>query len=309
VLYTISPPKAKDQTIPVDSQEVTESWADMISIRRQVTFVGSEKGVLNEAGVMSATSLYSCQFDGTALWRLTFNLSGDMDPLIMQDGRLLFASRQKAALNRGLDGRITLCSINTDGTDYAMFYTDQGRRIKRMPCTTTKGLAVFIESDEFRWDGAGSIGCTLLRRPLHSYRPITEESDGLFHSPSALADGRILVSRKSSDNTNTYGVFCLDPSSGHLEMVLTAPNIMTCRQKLYVRVPSRMHIRVLSRKKTPTASYIVWMFIFLTLISRSGCHAERLKDFVFSKASRISTPQVVLMVKPRLWCSDEFLVK
>jgi hypothetical protein len=236
-LYTIAPPKPKDQTTAVGSQEVTESWADMIAIRRQVTFVGSEKGVLNEAGVMSATSLYSCQLDGTSLWRLTFNLSGDMDPLIMQDGRLLFASWRRAELDRGLDGRIALCGINTDGTDYAMFYADQGRRIRRMPCTTTKGLAVFIESDEFRWDGAGSIGCTLLRRPLHSYRPITGESDGLFHSPSALADGRILVSRRSSDNTDTYGVYCLDPYSGQLELVFDSPEYHDVQAKVIYPCP------------------------------------------------------------------------
>lgn len=261
-LYTIAPPKAKDQTTTVDSQEVTESWADMISIRRQVTFISSEKGVLNEAGVMSATSLYSCQFDGTALWRLTFNLSGDMDPLIMQDGRLLFASRQRVGLNRGLDGRIALCSINTDGTDYAMFYTDQGRRIKRMPCTTTKGLAVFIESDEFRWDGAGGIGCTLLRRPLHSYRPITEESDGLFHSPSALADGRILVSRKSSDNTDTYGVFCLDPSSGHLEMVFDSPEYHDVQAKAICPCPEPdAHSSVVTEKDPNGKLYCLDVYI------------------------------------------------
>ena len=236
-LYTIAPPKPKDQTTTVGSQEVTESWADMIAIRHQVTFVGSEKDVLNETGVMSATSLYSCKLDGTALWRLTFNLSSDMDPHIMQDGRLLFASWQRAGLDRGLDGRIALCSINIDGTDYAMFYADQGRRIKRMPCTTTKGLAVFIEADQLLWDGAGSIGSTLLRRPLNSYRPITRESDGLFHSPSALADGRIFVSRRSNNDTDTYGVYCLDPSSGQLELVFDSPEYHDIQAKVIYPCP------------------------------------------------------------------------
>jgi hypothetical protein len=204
----------------------------MIALRHQVTFVGFEKGVLNETGVMSAASLYSCKLDGTALWRLTFNLSSDMDPLIMQDGRLLFASFQRAGLDRGPVGRIALYGVNIDGTDYAAFHTDYGKRIKRMPCTTTKGLAVFIESDQFRWDGAGSIGCTLLRRPLHSYRSITKESDGLFHSPSALTDGRILVSRRSSDDTDTHGVYCLDPSSGQLELVFDSPDYHDVQAKV-----------------------------------------------------------------------------
>ncbi|MEJ2700959.1 MAG: hypothetical protein P8Z79_00810, partial [Sedimentisphaerales bacterium] len=57
----------------------------------QLTFVGSEKGALNESGDGIATSLYSCKLDGSAVRRLTFNLSSDRDPFIMPDGRLLFA--------------------------------------------------------------------------------------------------------------------------------------------------------------------------------------------------------------------------
>jgi len=232
VLYTIAPPKPKDQTTPVGSQEVTESWADMITLRHQVTFVGSGKGVLHETGVISANSLYSCKLDGTALWRLTFNLSCDMDPFIMSDGRLLFSSRHRSEINPELPGRVSLFGINIDGTDYAMFHTDKSKRMKRMPCTTTKGLAVFVEADKLRWDGAGSIGSTLLRRPLNSYRQITRESDGLFHSPSALADGRILVSRRSSDDTDTHGVYRLDPSSGQLELIFDSPGYHDIQAKM-----------------------------------------------------------------------------
>jgi hypothetical protein len=96
-----------------------------------------------------------------------------MDPFIMPDGRLLFASWQRSTLNRGMLGRIALFGINIDGTDYAAFCTDEGKRIKHMPCTTTKGLAVFVEGDSVPWDGAGSLSSVRLRRPLHSYRPIT----------------------------------------------------------------------------------------------------------------------------------------
>ena len=190
----------------------------------QLTFVGSEHGVVNEYGVGTTTSLYSCKLDGSAVRRLTFNLSSDMDPFIMPDGRLLFAGWQRSRLDRGPAGRIALFGINIDGADYAAFCTDQGKRIKHMPCTTTKGLAVFVEADSVPWDGAGSLGSVRLRRPLHSYRPITEASDGLFHSPSPLPDGRLLVSRRSSDGSDTHGVYCLDPSTGKRELVFDDPN-------------------------------------------------------------------------------------
>ena len=198
----------------------------------QLTFVGMENGASDEYGAGTTTNLYSCKLDGSEVRRLTFNLSGNMDPFIMSDGRLLFASRQRSTLNPELPVRISLFGINIDGTDYAVFHADKGKRIKRMPCTTTKGMAVFIEADKLRWDGAGSIGSTLLRRPLNSYRQITQESDGLFHSPSPLPDGRILVSRRSSDDTDTHGVYRLDPSSGKLEKIFDSPDYHDIQAKI-----------------------------------------------------------------------------
>jgi hypothetical protein len=197
----------------------TEPWY-------QLTFAGLENDASDEYGAGTTTNLYSCKLDGSEVRRLTFNLSDNMDPFIMSDGRLLFASRHRSVLNPELSERISLFGINIDGADYALFHADKGKLIKSMPCTTTKGLAVYIETDKLRWDGAGSIGSTLLRRPLHSYRQITHESEGLFHSPSPLPDGRLLVSRRSPDDTDTYGVYFLDPSpqdalrySGKIEKV------------------------------------------------------------------------------------------
>ena len=217
----------------------TEPWY-------QLTFVGMEKGASDEYAAGQTCNLYSCKLDGSQVRRLTFNLSDNIDPFIMSDGRLLFSGRHRTALGselsggphfakrsqNGNPGRISLFGINIDGADYALFHAYKGKRFKRMPCTTTKGLAVFIESDELRWDGAGSIGSALLRRPLHSYRQITHESEGLFHSPSPLADGGILVSRKSKDNTDTYGVYRLDPSDGELEMIFDSPEYHDIQAKM-----------------------------------------------------------------------------
>ena len=198
----------------------------------QLTFVGSEEGALNECGVGAATNLYSCGLDGSAVRRLTFNLSSDRDPCIMPDGRLLFASWRRSTLDRGLLGGISLFAINIDGTDYAAFCANDGKRFKHMACATTKGLAIFIEADTLAWDGAGSLGCVKLRRPLHSYRPITEEADGLFHSPSSLPDGRILVSRRSPGEADTHGVYRLDPSGGRFELIFDDPGYHDVQAKM-----------------------------------------------------------------------------
>jgi len=189
----------------------------------QLTFVGTGTGTMNEFGSPRATNLYSCKLDGSSVRRLTFNLSADMDPHLMGDGRLLFAGWQRRTLDRGVLGRIGLFGVGIDGTDLAAFCTEQGQRIKHMPCTTTGGLAVFVEADTMPWDGAGRLACVQLRRPLHTYRPLTKVSDGLYHTPSGLLDGRILVSRRPADGSKSHGLWRFDPTSGNAEIVFDDP--------------------------------------------------------------------------------------
>jgi hypothetical protein len=189
----------------------------------QITFVGTKEGVLNEYGEGLNSNLYSCKLDGNSLHQLTYNLSSDMDPYTMQDGRILYASWQSNNLKGGTQGRISLFGINTDGTDNAGFSIDEGKRIKYMPCVTTDGLAVFVEGREVDWDGAGNLGAVTTRRPLHSYREITKEGDGLFHSPSSLPYGKILVSRRSSDDRDTHAVCVLDPMDDEYEVIFDDP--------------------------------------------------------------------------------------
>jgi hypothetical protein len=113
--------------------------------------------------------------------------------------------------------------VNIDGTDYAAFCGDQGKRIKLMPSTTPNGLAVFVEGDQVPWDGAGTLGCVQLRRPLHQYRALTQNEAGLFHSPWGLPDGRLLVSRRSRDKDDTHGLYTLDLEAGECELVYDSP--------------------------------------------------------------------------------------
>ena len=189
----------------------------------QLTFVSDAAGALTDDASRVATHLYSCRLDGTAARRLTFNVSGDSDPCVTPDGRLLYAAWQRSTLARGPLGRVGLFGVNTDGADCALFAADEGRRVKHMPCVTTGGLAVFVEADQAPWDGAGALSCVTLRRPLHSYRRITREADGLFHSPSPLPDGGVLVSRRPRRGAAGHGVCRLDPATGRAQLVFDDP--------------------------------------------------------------------------------------
>jgi len=205
----------------------------------QIIFASDAAGELNEFGSGPTLNLYSCRMDGGGVRRLTFNLSDDVDPYLMRDGRVLLASWQRADLRHGFRGRVSLFGINTDGTDYAIYSGVKGLRIKHMPCKTTRGLVVFVEADRVDWDGAGGLGSVKTKRSLYSYRSITSADEYLYHSPSPLRDGSILVSRRPADGAGTHGVYRLDPATGRAELVYDDPDYHD------------MHARVLMPRSRP----------------------------------------------------------
>lgn len=170
-----------------------------------------------------APSLYSARLDGTAIRRITFGPYGETDPFAMPDGRILFAGRQSNRLERGDRDRVALFATNLDGTDTSIFAGDEGARLKRAPCVTSNRLAVFVESEEPTRDGAGRLAAVTLRRNLHSYRELRPAPEGLFHYPSPLPGGEILVSRRPEDGSGTYAVYRFDPASGKAALIYDDP--------------------------------------------------------------------------------------
>ena len=182
----------------------------------QVAFVGENPGERNEKGDAPNTSLWSCKTDGTALRRLTYNLSNDMDPAILPDGRMVYAGRLRSP-GREPGDRVALLGVNEDGTDYQTYAGDQGLPVKRMPTPTAGGLVVFVEADHIGGDGAGRLASVSQVRPLHTYRPLTAESDGLFRAPSPLPDGRVLVAWRPGPREGRFGIYRFDPATGARE--------------------------------------------------------------------------------------------
>ncbi len=184
----------------------------------QIAFVSDFEGATNEASDSRATNLYSIRMDGTGLRRLTYGMSSSYDPFQMQDGRILYSSRQNSKLENGRDGRVDLFAIHIDGTDVGTFSGTQGLRFKRMACTTPQRKAVFVESEQDS-TGAGKLATIDLRRNLRSYRQLTFNKDGLFAWPSPLLDGTILVSMRGPDRDSGYAVYWLNIESGRKSLV------------------------------------------------------------------------------------------
>ncbi|MHB8970586.1 MAG: HzsA-related protein [Pirellulaceae bacterium] len=190
----------------------------------QVTFVSDAAAVLNEDSAGLAHSLYSCKLDGSEVRRLSFNLSDDVDPFLMGDGRMVYASWQRSTLERGLRGRVALFGINIDGTDCALFADPAGKRMKRMPCITDRGLVLFVEADELAADGTGQLGMVTFRRPLNSYGAITAESAGFaYRSPAPWSQGQVLLARRPLDRSATLGIYTFDPKMMTAQAVFDDP--------------------------------------------------------------------------------------
>jgi len=183
----------------------TEAW-------EQVAFVGTLPGETNEAGTGVRTALFTCRLDGTGERQITFNLSNDFDPVVLPDGRMIFASWQRRSLDRGPEGRVALFGVNIDGTDLMIFAGDEGRRVKHMPAYAGERLVVFVEGDRVAGDGAGSLAAVSLRRNLHSYRALSE--DGVYRSPSTHPDGGVLVGWRPGRGAGSYGIHRFDPATG-----------------------------------------------------------------------------------------------
>jgi hypothetical protein len=66
---------------------------------------------------------------------------------------------------------------------------------------------------------------------------VTASADGLFHSPSPLPDGSILVSRRPSDGTDVHAIYRLDLGSGRRTLVFRDPGYHSIQAVVLVSRP------------------------------------------------------------------------
>jgi len=180
---------------------------------RWITFISDAAGTFQEGRPERATSLYAASLEpvtgrGSVFWRTTFNLSSDFSPTVLQDGRVLFTSRQKYA---GSPEKFPLLAASWDGTGLNLFCgTDQGAYLKTMACEMPDRTLVFVESADPTASG-GRLARVSFRRPLHSYEPLSRGT-GLYLYPHPAPDGALLVS--FSSGKESYGTYSFDFAKG-----------------------------------------------------------------------------------------------
>lgn len=180
---------------------------------RWITFVSDAAGAYEEGKAELATSLYAASLEpiagrGYVTRRSTFNLSSDFSPTVLQDGRVLFTSRQKFA---GSPEKFPLLAANWDGTGLNLFCgAGQGAYFKTMACEMPDRTLVFVESANPA-DSGGRLARVSFRRPLHSYEPLSR-GPGMYLYPHPSPDGSLLVSYSSGNGS--YGIYLFDFAKG-----------------------------------------------------------------------------------------------
>jgi len=177
----------------------------------QIVYAGNEHSWYNDIESTATLALYGIDHKGKQKYRLTYNLYSDFSPDVLPDGRLVFTSWQPFG-----GGKLTLMSINVDGTDLMPYYGNHEMpRYKEMAHVSDYDANVhYIEYDEPSWLGGGDIASLSHSRPLHSYRQTVEATDKNYHSPCPLPDGSLLASVKSDSEQDVYVVYHFDSHTG-----------------------------------------------------------------------------------------------
>jgi hypothetical protein len=180
---------------------------------RWITFISDAAGTFQEGKEELATSLYAANLEpvegrGSVTRRSTFNLSSDFSPTVLQDGRVLFTSRQK--YGNSLE-KFPLLAANWDGTGLNLFCgAGQGAPFKTMACELPDRTLVFVESAK-PTDPGGRLARVFFRRPLHSYEALSRGT-GLYLYPHHNPDGTLVVS--FSSGKESYGIYLFDFKKG-----------------------------------------------------------------------------------------------
>ena len=195
-------------------------------------FCSGKGGVRDEYDKEVAKRMFVCDLpagnadaNGANATQITFNLSSDSFPTVLQDGRILFTSWQHHANHRGEAGVFVLFTCNPDGTVAMPFYGNQpgeGGAVKSFAQQLPDGRVVCVEVAGRAGFATGALATLDPANPLKRFRLISDGqidysgtyTGGRFTTPWPLPDGRMLCSFSPGRVASTRQTLCEDPHLG-----------------------------------------------------------------------------------------------
>jgi len=192
----------------------------------QIIYVGTAHSWKNNIESGPVYSLYGTDITGSAIHRLTYNLFSDFAPDVLPDGRIVFSSIQFSDCENLSTGKMAFFAINNDGTDLMPYYGNHEGPIYKndIHISDIDQHCYFIESNNSDYFGGGNIAYLSQRRPLHSYRKVTESTDGYYKNPCSLPDGDMIVSFRTEKPEDVYSLYQLNSETGEQKEILKTPS-------------------------------------------------------------------------------------
>lgn len=153
---------------------------------------------------LMAMSLAPVDHRGVITWRTTYGLEGDLSPTVLRDGRVLFSSWNR--------GKQDLMTVTWAGDNINPFFIDDAQPLRRnMACQTPDRKLIFVQSDAGSTVPGGQLVGVSMQRPLHSLEVLGRD-DGIYATPHALPDGRLLVSHAQPGGS--HDIYLFDENRG-----------------------------------------------------------------------------------------------
>jgi len=177
--------------------------------------------------------LFTAKPDGADLDQITFNLSSDIDPFVLDDGRICFTSWQHHGDHEGVAGDFALFTVFPDGTAFMPYTLPRPglSKTKSYAQQLTDGHVVFVETAGHRHYNGGTISVVHPRKPAATKQVLSKgmrydgyNLAGRFASPYPLPKRAMLCSFSPGRGTSRLeldpfeeihmGIYTFDFESG-----------------------------------------------------------------------------------------------
>ena len=174
----------------------------------QICFCSNRTGILNEYEMQLSELLHVMDANGSNVRQISFILSDDFNPIVLQDGRILWCRYE----HHGRVDRFPLMVTNPDGSDtfeffgvqtpIQVYYEATQLPDGRIICTATRHFYTWEAGALVEIDPSVGPMVVRRRRPSRALRNVTPQvptgheasEDGRYKTPFAMPDGSLLVS-------------------------------------------------------------------------------------------------------------------
>ncbi len=204
----------------------------------RIVFCSTRPGFMDEYHREPAALLHVMNADGTGVEQISFNLSHDVTPTMLSDGRILYPRWE----HHGPFNRFPLFAVNPDGTGLFQYYGARERPSFFEPQEMADGRVVVVLSPAANRflsgplgiiDGFGVSASHVVITPgvkMERIYPETSPKGNKYRSPYPLPDGRLLVSY-AEKGTWDFGLYTLGLDGQNRRLIYNNPDLMEFNPK------------------------------------------------------------------------------